>query len=245
MRARRHIRTRRDVRESARVTHDLVVARYNDLDDVDAKLALAGSRLAAILVEPVVGNMGLVVPDTDFSRGCRPRARGRRVADLRRGDHLVAARSRRAQARVGISPTHDGRQDSRWRVSARGVRRPHRRDGGARARRSVLHRGHACGQSLLGCDGLRVLDWLEQHTGVYAAMDVRAKRLAAGIRGVVARAGCDIAVVQLESIVDFKFAAAAPTATTTTRARQTGHVRRVLSRDARSGHLVAALAKTK
>src|ERR1019366_4749215 len=57
------------------ITHDVAVARYNDLDDVDAHLARAGSRLAAILVEPIVGNMGLVVPDAGFLAGLQARAR--------------------------------------------------------------------------------------------------------------------------------------------------------------------------
>jgi glutamate-1-semialdehyde 2,1-aminomutase len=58
--------------------------------------------------------------------------------------------------------------------------------------------------------GLRVLDWLERHRDVYAEMDGRARRLAAGIRAVVDDAGCDFAVVQLESIVDFKFRRGGP-----------------------------------
>ena len=41
-------------------------------------------------------------------------------------------------------------------------------------------------------------------------MDRRAKRLAAGIRAVVDGCGCDFAVVQLESIVDFKFRRGGP-----------------------------------
>jgi glutamate-1-semialdehyde 2,1-aminomutase len=53
--------------------------------------------------------------------------------------------------------------------------------------------------------GLRVLDYLERHPGVYAAMDARAQRLAAGVRAIVERGDYGIAVVQLESIVDFVF----------------------------------------
>jgi glutamate-1-semialdehyde 2,1-aminomutase len=53
--------------------------------------------------------------------------------------------------------------------------------------------------------GLRVLDWLEAHPEAYGAMDRRAQRLAAGIRGVLTELECPLAVVQLESIVDFKF----------------------------------------
>jgi glutamate-1-semialdehyde 2,1-aminomutase len=41
-------------------------------------------------------------------------------------------------------------------------------------------------------------------------MDARARRLAAGIRAALERAGCPFAVVQLESIVDFKFSPGRP-----------------------------------
>jgi glutamate-1-semialdehyde 2,1-aminomutase len=53
--------------------------------------------------------------------------------------------------------------------------------------------------------GLRVLDWLEAHPAAYATMERRAARLAAGIRGIAGRHAPGITVVQLESIVDFKF----------------------------------------
>ena len=56
------------------VVADLAVARYNDLDDVDRQLARTSGRLAAILVEPVCGNMGLVEPVPGFLEGLRERA---------------------------------------------------------------------------------------------------------------------------------------------------------------------------
>ena len=59
--------------------------------------------------------------------------------------------------------------------------------------------------------GLRVLDWLEERPEAYAAMNGLAVRLAAGIGAILDHAGCDFAVVQLESIVDFKFRRGAPT----------------------------------
>ncbi|GAC1308700.1 MAG: hypothetical protein NVSMB21_14350 [Vulcanimicrobiaceae bacterium] len=52
-----------------------IVARYNDLADLDARLAGRDGELAAIVVEPIVGNMGLVLPDADFLDGLFARAR--------------------------------------------------------------------------------------------------------------------------------------------------------------------------
>jgi glutamate-1-semialdehyde 2,1-aminomutase len=58
----------------ASVRAETLVARYNDLDDVDRLLAPCTSELAAIAVEPVVGNMGLVLPDPGFMEGLFVRA---------------------------------------------------------------------------------------------------------------------------------------------------------------------------
>ena len=51
-----------------------LVARYNHLEDVDAVLAAHGADLAAIVVEPVAANVGLILPDADFLTGLRERA---------------------------------------------------------------------------------------------------------------------------------------------------------------------------
>jgi glutamate-1-semialdehyde 2,1-aminomutase len=42
------------------------VAEFNDLADVEAKLRANGREIAALIVEPVVGNMGVVLPKTGF-----------------------------------------------------------------------------------------------------------------------------------------------------------------------------------
>lgn len=48
-----------------------LVARYNDLDSVRALLTENAGRVAAILVEPVAGNMGVVPPAPGFLEGLR------------------------------------------------------------------------------------------------------------------------------------------------------------------------------
>lgn len=53
---------------------DTLVARYNHLEDVDALLAEHGRELAAIIVEPVAANVGLILPDPGFLDGLRTRA---------------------------------------------------------------------------------------------------------------------------------------------------------------------------
>ena len=55
------------------VTADTLLARYNDLHSVDALIRKHGNRLAAIIVEPIAGNMGLVPPADGFLAGLRDR----------------------------------------------------------------------------------------------------------------------------------------------------------------------------
>jgi glutamate-1-semialdehyde 2,1-aminomutase len=50
---------------------DTIVLPYNDLDAVSASLARSGSEVAAIIVEPVAGNMGVVPPAPGFLEGLR------------------------------------------------------------------------------------------------------------------------------------------------------------------------------
>jgi glutamate-1-semialdehyde 2,1-aminomutase len=48
------------------VASDTIVCRYNDADGVAAAVATYGEGLAAIVVEPVAGNMGVVPPEPGF-----------------------------------------------------------------------------------------------------------------------------------------------------------------------------------
>jgi glutamate-1-semialdehyde 2,1-aminomutase len=48
-----------------------LVARFNDLDEIAARFAAEGEAIAAVIVEPVVGNMGLVPPAPGFLDGLR------------------------------------------------------------------------------------------------------------------------------------------------------------------------------
>ena len=55
----------------ASVVADTIVVPYNDLDAVQAVMEQLGTEIAAILVEPVAANMGLVTPAEGFLQGLR------------------------------------------------------------------------------------------------------------------------------------------------------------------------------
>jgi len=47
------------------------VAQFNDLASVEAVFAQEPSRIAAVILEPIMGNMGVVPPDSKFLQGLR------------------------------------------------------------------------------------------------------------------------------------------------------------------------------
>ena len=53
------------------VTRDTLVARYNDLESVEQLAAQNRGQIAAVIVEPIAGNMGVVPPRDRFLEGLR------------------------------------------------------------------------------------------------------------------------------------------------------------------------------
>ncbi len=50
---------------------DTLLARYNDLDSVRTLIHANENQIAAVIIEPVAGNMGCIPPDESFIRGLR------------------------------------------------------------------------------------------------------------------------------------------------------------------------------
>ncbi|HEY1429353.1 MAG TPA: glutamate-1-semialdehyde 2,1-aminomutase [Candidatus Tumulicola sp.] len=196
----------------AGVAADVAVARYNDLDDVDRIFAERGDSIAAILVEPIVGNMGYVPPAPGFLEGLRERCdRYGSVLVLDEVITWLRFGLRGAQGRTGVRPdlTAIGK------IAGGGV--PFAAFGGRADIMNVLapngpaftggtHGGNPFSVAMAH----RVLDLLEAHPEYYQQMRATANRLAEGIRAALARYDLPYAVVSDESIVDFKFRAGAP-----------------------------------
>lgn len=195
------------------VVADLAVARYNDLDDVDRHLARTRGRLAAILVEPVCGNMGLVETQPGFLEGLRERADATGAVLI--FDEIITwlrLGLGGAQARTGVTP------DLTTIGKIMGGGFPIAAFGGREDVMAVLAPDGPCftggthaGMPFAVAMALRVLDHLEREPQLYGEMDRRARMLAERIRATVRELGLGYAVVQTESIVDFKFRAGPPT----------------------------------
>ncbi len=59
---------------SASAAADTIVVRYNDVHAVAETFDRMGSEIAAVIVEPVSGNMGLVLPEAGFLESLRERS---------------------------------------------------------------------------------------------------------------------------------------------------------------------------
>jgi glutamate-1-semialdehyde 2,1-aminomutase len=55
----------------AAAARDTLLARYNDLSSVEAIFAQHSGQIAAVFVEPIAGNMGVVPPQAGFLQGLR------------------------------------------------------------------------------------------------------------------------------------------------------------------------------
>jgi glutamate-1-semialdehyde 2,1-aminomutase len=90
---------------TAGTARDTLVLAYNDADALEATFAREGDQIAAVLMEPVVGNMGLVIPSDAFLQTAR-RLTHRHGAVLLFDEVMTGFRLAYggAQERLGITP---------------------------------------------------------------------------------------------------------------------------------------------
>jgi glutamate-1-semialdehyde 2,1-aminomutase len=187
---------------------DTIVVPYNDLAALDAVLSEHGSEIAAILVEPVAANMGLVRPADGFLTGLRQRAT--QYGALLILDEVITGfrvGPGGAQARYGVTPDLSvfgkviggglplaavgGRADVMDHLAPLGP---------------VYQAGTLSGNPLATAAGLAVLAELDDAS--YSALEQTAERLADGLRKVFADAGVDAQVTRAFTLVGVFFTGA-------------------------------------
>ncbi len=174
---------------------------------MDAKLAGREHELAAIAVEPLVGNMGLVLPLPGFVDGLF--ARARRAGALVIFDEVITwlrLGTGGAQRPAGHVPD----LTALGKVMGGGF--PLAAFGGRRDVMTALSPEGACftggtfsGNPFCVALGHRVLDLVEGDPHLYPRLEAQAARLAAGMRAIFAARGLPYEVSQVASMVDFKF----------------------------------------
>jgi glutamate-1-semialdehyde 2,1-aminomutase len=188
---------------------DTLVAVYNDVSSARAALESAPGLVAAILVEPVAGNMGLVLPDEGFLPGLRLLA-DEHGALLIFDEVMSGFRAARGGAveRFGVRPdlvtlgkiiggglpvgAYGGRAEDMDMVAPAGP---------------VYQAGTMAGNPIVAAAGIATLDALLA-PGEWERAEAYTTELAAGIAGAAATAGAAVQTAHCGTMLGVFFTAA-------------------------------------
>jgi len=189
----------------AQVAAATIVVPINDLDGVRAAFELHPDRIAAVIVEPVAANVGVIAPAPGFLEGLREvtTANG---ALLIFDEVITGFRVSRggAQARYGIRPdltvlgkivgggmpvgAYGGRRDLMALIAPQGP---------------VYQAGTLSGHPLTMAAGIATLALLDD--GAYEQLEATGAELEAGLRTAAAEAGRTVAIARVGSLLTVFF----------------------------------------
>jgi glutamate-1-semialdehyde 2,1-aminomutase len=201
---------------------DTLVVPFNDVPAVEAVVAAHGSDLAAVIVEPVCGNMGTVAPKPGYLQALREITRKNGTVlvfdEVMTGFRLALGG---AQQLYGIRPdmtclgkilggglpaaAYGGRADIMATVAPEGP---------------VYQAGTLSGNPLAMAAGAALLDLLAK-PGTYEALEARSARLEGGLRGASRDAGATVTVNRVGSMITVFFCAGPVTDYATAKASDT------------------------
>ena len=192
---------------TAATAKDTLVAPYNDLQAVEALFKKSGDQIAAIIVEPVAGNMGLVLPQKGFLEGLR--AITQKYGALLIFDEVITGfrlSKGGAQELFGIRPdlttlgkiiggglpvgAYGGRKEIMEKLAPEGP---------------VYQAGTLSGNPLAMAAGLTALNILNSHPEIYRQLEQKAIKLAEGFRKNIAETGTKALVNQIGSMFTLFF----------------------------------------
>ncbi|MBC6368799.1 glutamate-1-semialdehyde 2,1-aminomutase [Algoriphagus sp. AK58] len=203
---------------------DTLLAPYNDLEAIETLVAANKGEIAALILEPVPGNMGLCLPNPGYLQGLRDICTREGIVlifdEVMTGFRLAKGG---AQELFGVTPdmttlgkiigggmpvgAYGGKKEIMEFVSPAGP---------------VYQAGTLSGNPIAMAAGLTMLNYLNTHPEVYTRLNEIGMQLASGIASINHRLGHDFTVNQLgsmyslffteESVVDFETAKKSDTA---------------------------------
>jgi glutamate-1-semialdehyde 2,1-aminomutase len=201
---------------------DTLVAPFNDVPALEAAFREHGHDLAAVIVEPVCGNMGTVAPHAGYLQALREITR--RSGSLLIFDEVMTGFRLAlggAQQLYGVRPdmtclgkimggglpaaAYGGRADIMATVAPDGP---------------VYQAGTLSGNPLAMAAGAKVLELLAQ-PGVYATLEARSARLEEGLKRAARDAGTTVTVNRVGSMITVFFCAGPVTDYTTAKQSDT------------------------
>jgi glutamate-1-semialdehyde 2,1-aminomutase len=188
---------------------DTLVAEYNDLESVRALFRAQGEDIAALIVEPVAGNMGVIAPEKGFLEGLRVLCDGRKTLlifdEVITGFRLGLAG---AQGHYGVMPdlttlgkilggglplaAYGGRSDIMDMLSPAGP---------------VYQAGTLSGNPLATAAGIAMLKELRR-PGLYEELAQRSETWEAGLRDALTASPAPWRINRVGSLLTIFFAAA-------------------------------------
>jgi glutamate-1-semialdehyde 2,1-aminomutase len=194
---------------TAGVANDTLTCAYNDLEAVQ-QLALAHKgEVAAVIIEPVAGNMGCILPKEGFLEGLRQLCDQEGILlifdEVMTGFRLAAGG---AQQRLGINAdlvTYGKVIGAGMPVGAFGGRREimeHIAPLG-----NVYQAGTLSGNPLAMIAGYTLLAELKNNPGLYEEIEKKAAYLSSGLHQVLEASGIPYTINQLGSMISIHFGA--------------------------------------
>jgi glutamate-1-semialdehyde 2,1-aminomutase len=189
-------------------TADTLTAPYNDLEAVKALFAEHPNSIAGVILEPVVGNAGFIVPDAGFLEGLRLITQENNALlvfdEVMTGFRISYGG---AQEKFGITPD----LTTMGKVIGGGL--PVGAYGGRKEIMSMVapagpmyQAGTLSGNPLAMTAGIKTLELL-QRPGSYEHLDAMSKRLVVGLRAAAAETGHDFCASHISGMFGFFFCA--------------------------------------
>ncbi|UPL50471.1 glutamate-1-semialdehyde 2,1-aminomutase [Hymenobacter sublimis] len=189
------------------VAQDTLTVPYNNLAAVEQIIAANEGQVAALILEPVVGNMGLVAPQEGYLQGLRELCTQHGIVlifdEVMTGFRLARGG---AQELYGITPdlttlgkiigggmpvgAYGGRQDIMDNVAPAG---------------KVYQAGTLSGNPIATAAGIAQLSYLNEHPEIYDELNRITTRIADGTRQICAELGLNYTVNQVGSMFSVFF----------------------------------------
>jgi glutamate-1-semialdehyde 2,1-aminomutase len=191
------------------VANDTLTAPYNDLDAVKKLVAENRGEIAAIIIEPIAGNMGCILPEPGFMQGLRQICDEEKIVfifdEVMTGFRLVAGG---AQEVLGIKAdliTYGKVIGGGMPVGAFGGKREimeHIAPLG-----NVYQAGTLSGNPMAVAAGFTTLSYLKNHPQVYAQLNQKGLALKNGIHQIFSEKGIAHTINHLGSMISVHFGA--------------------------------------
>ncbi len=184
-----------------------ITSSYNDKEDVEKVFKAFGDEIAAVIIEPVAGNMGVVPPDLEFLRLLRKLTD--KYGALLIFDEVITGfrvAYNGAQGYFGITPdltvfgkiigggmpvgAYGGRRDIMSMISPSGP---------------VYQAGTLSGNPVAMAAGIKTLQILRDNPGIYIELDRKGGQLEAVFKAAAARHGIPSAVNRVGSMLSAFF----------------------------------------